>query len=138
MRDAIKPVTRIVDAAQCQLEFASGLTGTLNVYHVAPYRHTLDIFGTRTNIYRDSRFFHQGDVVNTQTTDHSGRFEPLIPLEVHGDDEPNGNLRSFHEAIRGDAPCYPSALDGARAVEVILAATASARTGACVDVRQLD
>ncbi|MBI2437585.1 MAG: Gfo/Idh/MocA family oxidoreductase [Lentisphaerae bacterium] len=45
--------TATADVAICQLRFSSGLIGTLHAYHVTPYRHTLSIFCTQTNIYRE-------------------------------------------------------------------------------------
>ena len=53
------------------------------------------------------------------------------PTESEGD---AGMVRGFVEAIRNDTPTAPSGLDGLRAVEVTLAAYASARSGAPVAI----
>ncbi len=137
MRYDVNEGTGTADAALCQLFFESGLIGSLNAYHVSPYRHTLSIFGSKLNLYRDSRFFHEGERIVTQTSDWDNTYEPHEPLVIEGDNEANGNLRSFYAAVREGGTCYPSALDGARAVEVVFAAEESARTGCRVDVRQL-
>jgi predicted dehydrogenase len=53
------------------------------------------------------------------------------PVEGMGDSE---MVRGFVEAIRNDTPTAPSGVDGLRAVEVTLAAYASARAGKPVPV----
>ena len=126
--------TGTADAALCQLEFESGLMGTLNAYHVTPYRHSLCIFGTHTNIYREDRCFDEGTLLWTQTTHLDGQHEPVIPLEAGKEHDPYGNLRSFHQAIRENGEPYPSLVDGARAVAVIFAAEESAQTGKMIEL----
>ena len=42
--------TKTADVAHCLLEFKSGLIGTLSAYHVTPYRHTLNLFGTKMSL----------------------------------------------------------------------------------------
>ena len=137
MRYEVHPATRTADTAQCVLFFKSGLTATLNAYHVCPYRHTLNLFGTKANLYRDSRYYHEGDILRTQTTQLDGKHEPQVPLVITEKDEPHGNLRNFYRAVRQGGQPYPSVLDGARAVEAVFAAEESARTGCVVKVRDL-
>lgn len=127
--------TPTADVAMCQLRFTSGLVGTLNAYHVTPYRHTLSLFGTRANLYRDERYFDEGTSLQIQRNNLDGSKEPKETLSPEGEDDPCGNLRSFYRAVREGGEPYPSLIDGARAVAVVFAAADSARTGEWCPVR---
>jgi UDP-N-acetyl-2-amino-2-deoxyglucuronate dehydrogenase len=120
--------TKTADTAQCLLRFKSGLTATLNAYHITPYRHTLSIFGTDRNLYWEMGAYGDPDVLVTQRRGNCTR-EPREPLVLDGADDACGNLRSFYRAVREGGEPYPSLLDGARAVAVVFAAEESARTG---------
>ena len=101
------------------------------------YRHTFSIFGTRTNVYVDERYFDEGTKAFTQTTRLDGGKEPLRPLEIpkpSGQGEQNGGLVSFYGAVREGSAAYPSLHDGAAAVAVVFAAEESARTGKVVPI----
>ena len=130
--------TQTADVALCHVEFDSGLVGCLNAYHVTPYRHTFSIFGTKTNIYREDLCFGHKPLLFTQTTRLDHNEEPKLPLELTGTTDPTGNLRSFHDAVVNGRPCYPSIVDGARAVAAVFAAETSARAGRVVDVERVD
>lgn len=122
--------TATADVAMCQLRFKSGLVGTLNAYHVTPYRHTLSIFGTQANLYRDERFFNEGVELLIQRSGVPGDKEPKESVKV---DESRtdvcGGMRSFYRAIREGSEPYPSLIDGASAVETVFAAEKSVRSG---------
>jgi len=120
--------TQTADVAICHLKFASGLIGTLNAYHVTPYRHALNIFGTKTNLYREELFHDEGTKLWRQDTKLDGKKEPKETVAIQGETDQCGNLRSFHRAIRQGGVPYPSLIDGVRAVEVIFAAETSAKT----------
>jgi predicted dehydrogenase len=124
--------TQTADVAICHLRFASGLIGSLNAYHVSPYRHTFSIFGTRMNLYRDERFFDEGTTLLKQEELLDGKKEPLQPVPLDGVSDPTGNLRSFYAGVRQGTPVYPDVRDGARAVAVIFAAEQAAQTGQVV------
>ncbi|MCL2700565.1 MAG: Gfo/Idh/MocA family oxidoreductase [Phycisphaerae bacterium] len=126
--------TQTADIANCIVTFASGLTGSLNAYHVTPYRHTLNIFGMRTNLYVNSHA-PEGQRLLMQSLPPrlDGSVEPVVPVQLEAE-MPLGNLRSFHQAVRKKTLPYPSILDGARAVGVVFAAEESARLGKPVDV----
>lgn len=128
--------TRTADAAQCLVRFASGVLGTVNAYHVIPYRHHLAVYGTRANIYRDDRYGEVGSVAVIQRCRLDNRFEPHEPFALAGDDDPAANLRAWHAAVRrgGDEGLYPGLDDGIRAVAVVFAAEESARTGRPVEL----
>lgn len=125
--------TQTADVAICHLRFASGLIGTLNAYHVTPYRHTLSIFGTKAALYRDDRYFTEGTKLLLQER-KANQYEPQTPVEIPAGGDHNGNLRSFYKAVREGSTCYPSVIDGARAVAVVFAAEQSAKTGRAVDI----
>ncbi len=140
MRYDVNPTTGTADVAMCQLEFASGLVGTLNAFHVSPYRHYFNIYGTDRNLYREDLYFGQGSKVHLQTFTGNGAEEPWEPVEVPGYDKTNpkgysGNVEGFYDAIVNNKPAaYPSLIDGARAVAVVFAAEESAKSGEIVDV----
>lgn len=126
--------TQTADTAHCILTFASGLIGTLNAYHVTPYRHTFSIFGTRGALHKRDRFFDEGSTLVFQPRRRNAKEEEIpVPIETSHDDG-TGNLRSFHEAVRTGSPCRPSLLDGARNVMVIFAAEESARRRCEVEI----
>ena len=129
--------TQTADVACCVLRFESGLIGTLNAYHVTPYRHTFNLFGTKANLYRDERFFDEGVKLALQVTRLDGSKEPHQPVAITEKSDACGNLRSFYNAVRNGGTPYPSLLDGARAVEVVFAAEESAKTGKLVKVNAL-
>ena len=126
--------TGTADAAVCNLEFASGLIGSLNAYHVVPYRHTFNILGTKANLYRDDRFFTEGHKIMLQRTRLDNQYEPHEQVAVTGENDPYGNVRSFYHAVRDGEKLYPSLADGARAVAAVFAAEESARTGRTIDI----
>ena len=123
--------TLTADVACCIVKFESGVLGTLNAYHVTPYRHTMSIFGTKSNIYEEALFFDEGTKLWMQTTHLDNKKEPRVPLQVTGESDICGNLRSFYAAVRGTGPRmpYPSHIDGARAVAAVFAAEESAKKG---------
>ncbi len=129
--------TKTADVAICSLEFESGLIGTLNAYHVTPYRHSLNLFGTKANLYREELFFDEGTKMWMQVTHLDGKKEPKEPVAIEGKSDVCGNLRSFYTAVtRGGTP-YPSIIDGARAVMAVFAAEESAKKGVAVAIKRL-
>ncbi len=138
MRYDINRNTGTADIALCHLEFVSGLTGCLNAYHVSPYYHTINIFGTRANLFQEHRYFDEGTHLNLQVSHLDGKYEPRVPVDLIGEDDGSGNVRSFYNAIRNGETLYPSVQDGARAVAVVFAAEKSAKQdGATVEVTQI-
>jgi predicted dehydrogenase len=127
--------TQTADVAQCLIEMESGLVGTLNAYHVTPYRHTLNLFGTRANLYVNDRFFDEGTTILMQTDHLDSRKQPMVPVKIAAKDDPAANLRSFCHAVRSGGTPYPSLRDGAQAVLAVFAAEESARSGRPVAVR---
>lgn len=119
------------DVAVCLLRFSSGLVGTLCAYHVTPYRHTLNVMGTKANLYMRNQFFAEGTHLDLQVSHLDGKYEPLVPVELDPSGEPHGELRSWFNGIRQGTPVYPSLLDGARPVAVVFAADESSRNGGC-------
>jgi UDP-N-acetyl-2-amino-2-deoxyglucuronate dehydrogenase len=130
--------TQTADVAFCQVEFDSGLVGSLNAYHVTPSEQRLVIYGTRTAIRKDQRpWGFAGVWVRSIPEGYTGEAEPESALEVGGEPDPSGNVRSFYKAVREGGVPYPSALDGACAVAPVFAAEESARTGgAWIDVQR--
>ncbi len=141
--------TLTADVAHCILEFESGLIGTLSAYHVTPYRHTLHLYGTKKSLFMDARAPSYGDPATCYIQERKNcEAEPLIPFALApGAQEHDaaghshdicGNVKSFYHAVRNGGEPYPSLKDGARAVMVVFAAEASAKTGRAVDVPRVD
>ncbi|MHB9131772.1 MAG: Gfo/Idh/MocA family protein [Armatimonadota bacterium] len=131
--------TQTADVAHCLLHFQSGLIGTLSAYHVTPYRHTFNLYGTHMNLYQDARAPGYGDprevLVQYRKKNEA---EPHVPFTLDEGGDPCGNLRSFYSAVRDGGEPYPSLKDGARAVAVIFAAEEAARTGTSVPVEMIE
>lgn len=127
--------TQTADVALCLLEFESGLVGNLNAYHVSPYRHTMNLFGTKANIYVNERFFDEGTLLHMQVEHMDGKKQPMQPVKITGKDDICGNLRSFYKAVRNGGTPYPSLIDGARAVLAVFAAEDAAKSGKTVRVQ---
>ena len=139
MRYDVNEDTGTADAAVCLVRFENGIIGTLCAYHVSPYRHTFNIFGTRKNLYRTDYFFRRGTEILEQTDHRDGAEQPPVELEFDKDMDggASGGLISFHDAIRKETKLYPSLLDGARAVAAVFAAERSAKTGKPVALKEL-
>lgn len=128
--------TRTADVAHCLLRFQSGLVGTLSAYHVTPYRHTFNIYGTKRSLYCDYRAPSYGDESCIATQERKCcEAEPNRPFKIGlGNTNVCGNLKSFYHAVREGGEPYPSLTDGGRAVSVVFAAEESAKTGRAVKV----
>jgi len=128
--------TQTADVANCIVTFASGLTGSLNAYHVTPYRHSLNIFGMKSNLYyTNSHSPNETAKLFMQSVppQFDGSTESVVPVPFEGG-TPQGNLKDFYRCVREGGLPYPSILDGARAVGVVFAAEESVKLGKPVDV----
>ena len=130
MRHDINPQTRTADAALVHLEFANGVIGSLNAYHVTPYKHAISIFGTRANVYIEEHG-EQGVTLHRQNVapGFDGSIETVEPIELDPHESRTGSLESWYGAVTTGATPYPSLEDGARAVAVVFAAEKAARSG---------
>ncbi|MFA6294781.1 MAG: Gfo/Idh/MocA family oxidoreductase [Victivallales bacterium] len=126
MRYDLHP-TQTSDVAHCILTFSSGVTGVLSAYHVTPYRSTLNIYGTKMNLYFEAGGYGIPDKIVTQLRKVGCELEPQIPLTLDQIGDPDGNIRSFYETIKGRGKPSPSLADGVRAVEIVFAAEESSR-----------
>jgi predicted dehydrogenase len=140
--------TGTADVAHCILQFQSGLIGTLSAYHVTPYRHTFNLYGTKKSLYIDNRAPSYGDPATCfiQTRGNCVA-EPLVPFSLQPNDTGTctvtghdicGNIKSFYKAVREGGEPYPSLKDGARAVMVVFAAEESSKTGRTVEIPWID
>ena len=140
MRYDVNRATGTADVTLCQVEFASGLVGALNAFHVSPYRYYFYIYGTSRNLYREELYFEEGTKLYLQSFTEDRAKEPWEPVTIPSYDRAthkaySGDLRGFHQAIVDGGPQpYPTLLDGARAVAVVFAAEESAKAGRVVEV----
>lgn len=130
--------TPTADAAVCQLEFESGVIGSLHAYHVTPHRHEISIYGTRANLYYECFHAEHGTLLERQDILLSRELQPRRRLVADGKGDPASSLHSFFRAIREGVRCYPSLMDGARALQVVFAAERSAKEGVAVEVEPLE
>jgi len=138
LRYDINPGTATADAAVCLLEFESGVLGTLNAYHVTPYRHTVNLFGTLTNYYASEHAPDGFSLVRQRAApNYSGAVEPLERMDLPAQWDRTSGVRSWYQAIRTGSSPSPSLEDGARAVAVVFAAEDSARLGKTVEVPKI-
>ena len=129
--------TGTADAALTNLQFESGVLGSLNAYHITPYKHYTYIYGTKANLYlNQDHHEHEQLTIQYVPEGFDGSREMVQPVVVDGETDHCGNLRAWYEAITnpGGAPLYPSLLDGARAVAIVFAAEEAAKSGRTVDV----
>ena len=129
--------TATADVTLCLLELECGLTGTLSAYHVAPYRHTIFLYGTKANLFLHTNFIEPGTQVLIQAARGDWGLDRPAALAIVGEEDLSGDVRSFHAAVTGGAAPYPSIVDGARAVAVCFAAEKAARTGRTVAVEKI-
>ena len=122
--------TRTADVATCMLTMESGIVGTLCAYHVTPYLHRLEIFGTEATLAIDERYGSEGVRRYLQRRHHDGGFEERETLHPESESpRGEGSLRSFFQAVREGTEPSPGLTEAARAVAVVFAAEASAREG---------
>jgi predicted dehydrogenase len=129
MRGDVNGTTGTADAAICLMRFESGLLGTLNTYHVTPYRHTMNVFGSRANLYRTEHYFDRGTEIFLQVDNRDNQEQDLqpVPVEQGEGKSHSGSLINFYEAVRNGQPASPSLHDGARAVAAVFGAERSAQ-----------
>jgi predicted dehydrogenase len=130
--------TETADVALCQVEFVSGLTGTLNAYHITPSLQSMMITGTRAALFKDERPWEGegGKWIQRVPENLDGSVEARVPFVPEGENDPCGNLRSFYRAVTQGGTPYPSAVDGARALAPVFAAAQAAESGTWVDVEE--
>lgn len=127
--------TATADAAFCQVEFADGLVGTLNAYHITPSLQSLVLVGTKAAVFKDERPWpgENGRWIQRVPVALDGSIESRVPFACEGTSDPHGNLRSFHRAVTEGGEPYPSALDAALALAPVFDAARSAETGSWID-----
>ena len=127
--------TQTADIAHCLLHFQCGLIGVLSAYHVTPYRHSLNLYGTKMNLYYDQRAPSYGDTSYIATQFRGNcTAEMHVPLVLDQGGDICGNIRSFYKAVREGGEPYPSLKDGAKAVAVVFAAEEAAKTGKTIEI----
>ena len=136
MRYDVRPEVATADAAQCVLEFESGLIGTLGAYYVTPVHSMINILGTKRALFLEDRYLEPGRYEMQNRGCNVP--EPRLPITFGTEQkDPASNLRSFYKAIMEGGTPYPSLLDGARPVAVVFAADESSRSGRMEVVRSL-
>lgn len=131
MRYDLRPEVKVADSAICTLQFASGVYGTIHAHYVTPYRHTMNIMGTKSNLLFKNRFGHGGKKLSLQRLREQldGGYEPRIELGFDCETDWCGNLKAFHEMIRTGKEVHPCNRDASQALRVVLAAAQSAAQG---------
>ena len=117
--------TETADVASVLIRHESGVTGTLNCYHVTAYCHELRIFGTRCNLYLSSQ--PQSAYVQERLR---GAIETRVAVEfpVPANSGGTGNLINWYNAIRGVGEARPGLEHGIAAVLPVFAAEESVQS----------
>ncbi len=140
------------DVALCHVEFANGLIGSVNAYHVTPAIHTMMIAGTQALVMCDDNYFRKDTALWLQRRDPtlSGCEEIREPIPIrhnsssaesdYGQDQMpcEANLVSFYHAVKNHTEPTPSIYDAARAVQAVFYAVKSARSGHTVTIPPID
>tara|TARA_B100000609_G_scaffold177497_1_gene156079 strand:+ start:82 stop:1125 length:1044 start_codon:yes stop_codon:yes gene_type:complete len=139
MRYDVNNNTETADAAICLITFENGIIGSLNAYHVSPYRRTLNIYGTGKNVYYRNHSFSRGEEMFEQTEllDNCEQPDVSLSYEEIENGGASGGLVSFYNAIRNGGELYPSLIDGAKAAAVVFAAELSAKSGKPVNLEDV-
>ena len=130
MRYDVNPATETADAANVLLRYRSGLIGTLNCYHTTAYCYELRIFGTKGNLYFETRtrkaWFQPR---------YEGKEEPREELQLPQiPRESDSDLLSWYNGIFQGTSVYPSLEDGIAAIMAVFAAEDSAKAKKAVQL----
>ena len=138
MRYDVNSKTQTADAALVHLQFRNGVIGSLNAYHVTPYRHFIHIYGTKANVYIEY-YGPQGTTLHRQNAapNYDNSVETVEKIEIDPHENHTASLQSFYRAVTSGETPYPSLEDGARAVAVVFAAEKAAHSGVFVPVATL-
>jgi len=128
------PVTQTADIANVLLRHKNGVLGTLNAYHVTGYCHEFRLFGTKENLYidtRNCRASYQPRLRNLVEERTPVKMPEIGPLDYVS------NVVDFFKAIRQGTPASPSLEDGIAAVLPVFATELSEREGRRVSISEL-
>jgi predicted dehydrogenase len=133
----------IPDATISVLEFESGPLGYLGCGWASPGVYTMNVLGTKSNLFYDLDFTHwdeshQADKYSTLRSQAHGESERLH-VDLPPTDMFKEQLEEFGLAIRGRAQIEVGAEEAVRALAVVYAALESAeeRSGATVQIAEV-
>lgn len=116
----------VEDAAEILLRFQSGLIASVHLdYYRRPPRHDLEIAGTQGTITWDN----EDGAVRWWTAQEEGWHEHLPPADFERNAMFLEEGRHFVAVMKGEASPSCTLEDGVRALEIALAAQASAKSG---------
>ena len=133
----------IPDATVTTLEFESGPLGYLGCGWASPGVYTMNVLGTKANLFYDLDFTHWDEsqeadkysTLRSQAHSESDR----RPVDLPATDMFREQLEEFGKAIRGEARIEVGADEAVRALAVVYAALESAeeRDGATVEIGEI-
>ena len=121
----------IDDVGVAQLEFANGALGTLTGSYVSPKTYFLRLYGTEgvLEYQTDMSIWPKADQMDASTTLTLRTKSAVEQLEFEPRDMLIDELDEFARCIQGTAQPETGALEGLRALDVILSAIRSHETG---------
>ena len=126
----------IDDVGVAQLEFGNGALGTLTSSYVSPKTYFLRLYGTEgvLDYQTDMSIWPKADQMDLATTLTLRTKSGIEQLEFNTRDMLVDELDEFARCIQGTARPETGALEGLRALDVILSAIRSHETGNIVGV----
>jgi UDP-N-acetyl-2-amino-2-deoxyglucuronate dehydrogenase len=132
----------VPDAAMVICEFEGGMLGYLGSGWASPGVYTMNVFGTKANLFYDLDFTHWdeshlADKFSTLRSQFYGESERQT-VELTGSDMFREQLDEFARAIRGQATVEVGAAEAINALAVVRAALVSSqRNGASVPLAEV-
>jgi predicted dehydrogenase len=126
----------IDDVGVAQLEFANGALGTLTSSYVSPKTYFLRLYGTEgvLDYQTDMSIWPKADQMDAVTTLILRTKSAVEQLEFEPRDMLVDELDEFARCIQGTAQLETGALEGLRALDVILSAIRSHETGTPIEL----
>ena len=126
----------IDDVGVAQLEFANGVLGTLTGSYVSPKTYFLRLYGTEgiLDYQTDMSIWPKADQMDASTTLTLRTKSAVEQLEFEPRDMLVDELDEFARCIQGTAQPETGALEGLRALDVILSAIRSHEIGAPIEL----
>ena len=130
----------IDDVGVAQLEFENGALGTLTGSYVSPKTYFLHLYGTEGVLdYRtDMSVWPNADQMDPATTLILRTKSGVEQLEFDACDMLVDELDEFARCVQGIAQPETGALEGLRALDVILSAVSSHETGTSIELGEYD
>lgn len=134
MRYDVHHGTQTADVAHVVIRHTSGMTGTLNCYHVTGYQHAFRLFGTQGNLYVDT---HEHQAWYQARRHGKPEHAELLTMPPVPPEAACLSVKRWYDAIRQGGAAAPSLEDGVQAVLPVFAAELAAKERRAVALSEL-